>query len=200
MFVEFWLRFKPQIRPTVFAIKFLFITARAERMVRLCAKLFDFFRWWILIRLNWNLSRFVPNSVQILTWIFRKNLFRDNFSEILCKPRLLSSTKTCKISPYFLQFYSGSVLHWKNSHMYFHMLFAPRWGGTSINKSQKEDTGKKSQDVLFSENQFFSVPVWDLPRLTPWVFWYEIFTRRSSLCLLSFGWDLSRRFVPRDWQ
>jgi len=38
-----------------------------------------FFRGWILIRLTWNLSRFVPNSVEILTWNFRKKLFRENF-------------------------------------------------------------------------------------------------------------------------
>ena len=30
----------------------------------------------------------------------------------MCKPRL-SSTKTCEISPYFLQFYSGAVFCWK---------------------------------------------------------------------------------------
>ena len=46
------------------------------------------------------------------------------------------------------------------------MLFAPRQGGTSINGSQKEDRGKKSQDVLFSENRFCSLSVWDLLRLT----------------------------------
>jgi len=56
-----------------------------------------------------------------------------------------------------------------------------------MNKSQEEDTGKKSQDVLFLENQFCSLSVWDLLRLTPWVFWFEIFTRHSSLCSLSFG-------------
>ena len=77
--------------------------------VRLCVKLFDFFPRIILIRLTWNLPCFVPNSVEILTWNFRKKLFHENFSEILCKPRL-SSTKTCKILPYFLQFYFGSVL------------------------------------------------------------------------------------------
>ena len=98
------------------------------------------------------------------------------------------------------EMYSGSVLRWKNSHEYFHMLISPRWGGTSINKSQKEDTGEKSQNVLFSENQFCSLSVSDLLRLTPWAFWSEIFTRCSSLCLLSFGWDLSPRFVPKDWQ
>ena len=42
--VNFLLRFEPQIRPTRLAINFLFITARDERKVRLCAKLFDFCR------------------------------------------------------------------------------------------------------------------------------------------------------------
>ena len=106
---EFWLRFESQIRPTRLAVNFLFITARAERKVRLCVKQFDFFRGRILVRLIWNLSRFVPNSVEILTWNFRTKLFQENFSEILCKPRL-SSTKTCEISPYFPKLYSRSVL------------------------------------------------------------------------------------------
>jgi len=101
--IEFWLRFEAQVRPTRLAINFLLITARAERKVRLCVKLFDFFHGRIVISLTWNLSRFVPNSVEILMWNFRKKLFRKNFSEILCKPRL-SSTKTCEISPYFWQF------------------------------------------------------------------------------------------------
>ena len=41
--IEFWLRFEPQIRPTRFAINFLFITARAERQVHMYVKLIDFF-------------------------------------------------------------------------------------------------------------------------------------------------------------
>jgi len=85
---EFWLRFEPQIRTTRLTINFLFITARAERKVCFCVKVFNFFRGWVLIRLTWNLPRFVPNSVEILTSNFNKKLFRENFSEILCKPRL----------------------------------------------------------------------------------------------------------------
>ena len=50
--IEFWLRFEAQIRPTRLAINFLLITARAERNVRLCVKLFDFFRGRILVRLT----------------------------------------------------------------------------------------------------------------------------------------------------
>ena len=95
--------------------------------------------------------------------------------------------KLVKFRPTFCNFYSASVLCWKNTHKKFHMLFATKKGCTSINEPQKEDTGKKSQDVLFSENQFCSLSVWDLVPLTPWVFWSEILTRRSSLCLLSFG-------------
>jgi len=43
VFIEFRMRFEPQTRPTKFAINFSFITARAERKVRSCVKLFDFF-------------------------------------------------------------------------------------------------------------------------------------------------------------
>ena len=101
--IEFWLRFQPQIHPTGFAIYFLFITVRAERKVHLCVKLFYFLPRWILIRLTWYLCQFVPYSVDILTLNFSKKLFRMNFSEMLCKPRL-SFTKICEISPHFLQF------------------------------------------------------------------------------------------------
>ena len=87
--IEFWQIFDPQIRPTRYSINFLFITARVERKFCLCVKLIDFFPRWILIRLTWNLSRFVPNSVQILTWNFRIKLFRDNFSEILWKTKAI---------------------------------------------------------------------------------------------------------------
>ena len=110
--IEFWLRFEAQILPTGFAIHFSFIIARAERKVRLFDKLFYFFSRWILIRLTWNLSRFAQNSVGILTWNFGKKLFRANF---YWKPRL-SSTETREISQYFLKFYFGSVLRWKDSH------------------------------------------------------------------------------------
>jgi len=99
--IEFWLRFEPQIRPTRFSTNFLFITVSVERKVRLCVKLFDVFPRLILICLTWNLWRFVPNSVQILTWNFRKKLFRDKF----CEKSRLSSRIIWEISPYFIQFY-----------------------------------------------------------------------------------------------
>jgi len=123
--IEFWLRFEAEIRPKGLAINFLLITARAESKVLLCAKRFDFFRGRILIRLTWNLFCFVPNSVEILTWNFRKKLFRENFSEILWNQGY-PLPKLVKFRPTFINFYSGSVLRWKGSHKYFHMLFVPR--------------------------------------------------------------------------
>ena len=150
--------------------KFLFITARAARKVRLSVKLFDFFRGRILICLTWNLSRFVLNSVDILTWNFRKKLFAENFSEILCKPRL-SSTETCDISLYFLQFYSGSVLRWNKFTQVLSYVVCTQVRRRVHKKiTKKKDMGEKSQDVLFMENQFCSLSVWDLLRLTPLVF------------------------------
>ena len=79
-----------------------------------------------------------------------------------------------KFRPNFCNFILGLYCAEKNSHKHFRMYFAPRQEGTSIIESQKEDTGKKSQDVLFSENRFCSLSVWDLLCLNPWVFWFEI--------------------------
>ena len=74
--------------------------------------------------------------------------------------------KLVKFRRNFCNFILGAYCAEKNSHKHFRMLFAPGQGGTSINESQKEDTGKKSRDVLFSENRFCSLSVWDLLRLT----------------------------------
>ena len=103
MSIEIWLRFEPQFLPAGLAIKFLFINVRAERKVRLCVKLFDFFPRWRLIRLTLNLSRFVPNSVEVLTLNFRKkNYFRRIFHKFCANqgyplPKLVKFSLTfCK--------------------------------------------------------------------------------------------------------
>jgi len=87
--IEFWLRFENQIRPTRLEINILFIAVKAKRKVRLWVKLFDFFHGWILIRLTWNLSCFVPYSVKILTWNIRKKLFLEKFSEYFVQTKAI---------------------------------------------------------------------------------------------------------------
>jgi len=119
--VEFWLIFEPQIRPTGLAKKKFIHHCQGWKEGSFVCETVWFFSWVSSHPFD---LKFVPNSVEILTWIFRTKLFRENFSETLCRPRL-SSTKTFEISPYFLQKKFGSVLRWKNSHKYFHMLFAP---------------------------------------------------------------------------
>ena len=102
----FWLRFEPHIRPTRLAINFLFITARAERNVRLCAKLFDFFRCeyssvWpeiccVLSQIHW----------RFLRGISRKNYFRRIFQKF-CANQDYPLRKHVKFHPTFCNFILG---------------------------------------------------------------------------------------------
>jgi len=105
--IEFWLRFEPQTRPTIFAINFVFITDRSYRKVRV---------WNCLIFLLAQYSFVWPEIFRVLSqiqWRFLREISGQNhfgriFQKFCAKPRL-SSSKTCEILPYFLQFFSGSV-------------------------------------------------------------------------------------------
>jgi len=122
----------------------------------------------------------------------------------LCKPRLSSSIKTCEVSPKFLQFYSVSVLRLKNLKKLTQVLsyvFCIQVRRHVHEKNHKKEIkGRKVRTFFFPENHFCSLSVWNLLRLFPWIFWIEIFTRYSPLCLLSFGCDLSSKSVPQDSQ
>jgi len=63
--IEFLLRFEPQISPTRFVINILLITVRLKGRFVCVWNCLIFFRGWMLIRLTWNLSRFVPKSLEI---------------------------------------------------------------------------------------------------------------------------------------
>jgi len=197
--IQFWPRVESQIRPIRWAINFSLITARAERKVCLCVKLFDFFRGWILLRLTWNLSRFVPNSVEILTWSFWKKLFWENFLEIFTQTKAILYQNLWNFALLSAVFILRSYCTEKIDTSTFICCLHPG-KETQPQTNYKEKIRGRKVRTLFLENRFCSLSVWDLLRLTPWVFWYEIFTRRSSLCLLSFGRDLSPRLVRQDWQ
>jgi len=62
----------------------------------------------ILICLTWNLLCFVPNSIEILTWIFSIKLFCENFLQT----KAIIYQKNVTFRPTFLQFYSRYVLRW----------------------------------------------------------------------------------------
>jgi len=196
---EFWLRFEPQIRLIGFAITFLFLTARVVTKVCLCMKLFHLFLVWILIRLTWNLSRFLPNSVEILTWNFRKKLFRENFSEILLKTKVILYWNLWNFTLF------SAILFWVCIALKKFTQVLAYVVCTQVRRHVHEQiTNRRYEEEklgrLFLKIQFCSLSVRDILRLTPWVFWSEIFTRHSSLCLLSFGWDLSPKFFPWDLQ
>jgi len=128
---------------------------------------------------------------RFLGWISWKNYFGRCFQKF-CANQGYPLPKLVKFRPNFCNIIMGPYCGERNSHKHFRMLFAPRQGSTSLNESEKEDTGKNSQDVLFSKNRFCSLSVWDLLHLIPWVFWSEIFTRHSSLCY----WVLAEVWAP----
>jgi len=151
--IEFWLTLEPQTRRTRFAINILFITARAERKVRSYVKLFDFFPGWILIRLTWNLSRFVPNSAEILTQNFGKKLFRENFSEILCKPRL-SSAKIVKFRPTFCNYFPGPACTEKIHKSTFVCCLNAGKVGRPLTNRRRKILGRKARTFCFRRTGF----------------------------------------------
>ena len=62
--------------------------------------------------------------------------------------------KLVKYRPIFCNFILGPYCAEKNSHKHFHMVFATRQGGTSINESQKEATGRKAKTFCFRKIGF----------------------------------------------
>jgi len=110
--IEFWLRFEPQIRPTRFSIIFLSLLPGLKwRFVCVWNCLIFFLGEYSSV---WREICLVLSRIQsrFLRGISGKNYFGTIFLKFCEKPRL-SSSKICEISPYSLQFYSGSILCWK---------------------------------------------------------------------------------------
>jgi len=165
------------------------------------------FVWNCLIFFVGEYSSVWPEICHVLSqiqWRFLREILGKNYFgrifQKFCANQGYPLPKLVKFRPTFGNFILGPYCAEKIHTTTFTCCLHPGKEARPLKESEKEDTGAKSQHVLFSENQFSSPSVWDLLRLTPWVFWSEIFTRCSSPCLLSFGWDLSPRFVPQDWQ
>jgi len=152
--IEFWIRFEPQIRPTILAINFLLITSMAERKVRSCVKLFDFFRGWILIRLNLNLLSFVPNSLEILFLNFRKKLLLENFSEIFAQTKAIFYRKlwnSALLSTIFiLRSYCAKKIHTST----FICCLHPGNKARPWKNHKKKIRGRKARTFCFGKTSF----------------------------------------------
>jgi len=185
MSITFWLRIEPLIRPTRLTINILFITARMKGRF-ICV--------WNCLIFSWVNTH--PFDLQFV--VFCSKFSRDSYVEFQEKTisgeffRNLAQTKAIIYQNLWNFALLSAILFWVRITLKKFKRVPSYVVCTQVRRhvhkiSQKEDTGKKSQDVLFSENQVISLSVWDLLRLTAWVFWSENFTRRSSLFLLSFG-------------
>jgi len=96
---ELWLRLKPQIHPTRFAINFYSSLSGPKGGFVFVWNCFIFFsKWNLFICFCWNLSRLVSNCVWISTQNFNVKLFEEKISKIFGTPRL-SSFNICAILP-----------------------------------------------------------------------------------------------------
>jgi len=92
-----------------------------------------------------------------------------------------------------------SILSWKIPKKITHVLLCVFLHLTKLARPQtnhkrrfrKEKQGRQKTNFVHSRSETYYA-------LYPWVFWSEILTRHSLLCVLSFGWDLSLKFVPQD--
>ena len=196
--VEFWLRFEPQIRPTGLAIIFYSsLPGPKGRLVCVRNCLIFFVREYPSV---WPEICRVLSQIQcrFLRGFLGTNYFGTIFQKF-CANQGYPLPKLVKFRPTFCNFIPGPYYAEKFTQVLSY-VFCTKLRRHVHKQITKRRYGKKRQDVLFLKNQFYSLSVWDVPRPTPWIFWSKIFTRRSSLCLLSLCWDLSHRFVPQDWQ
>jgi len=117
----------------------------------------------------------------------KKKLFREIFSEIVCKPRLFILYKNLwNFALLFEVLFCVHIALEKLTQVLSYVV-CTQLRRHAYKQITKRRYRKKSQDVLFSEYKFCSLLVWDLLRLTPLIYWNETFTRHLSLCVLNFG-------------
>ena len=149
---EFLLRFEPQIRPTSLAINFLFFTARTERKVRFCVKLFDFFRWWILILWPKICRVWFQIEWRFLRGISGKNYFGRIFQKFSANQGY-PLPKLVKFRPTFCNFILGPYCTEKFTQLLSYVVCTQvrRHMHKQITKRRYR---KENQDVCFRNTSF----------------------------------------------
>ena len=128
----------------------------------------------------------------------QKTILREFFINFV---KTKASTKILEISPYFLQKNSGSILRWKIPKKITQVLSYVDC--TLVRRNvHKEITKWRYREenpirFVFENLVLFTL---GLGLTTSYSLGLELFTRHSSLCVLSFGWDLSPKFFPQELQ
>jgi len=136
---------------------------------------------------------------RFLRAIFGKNYLGIIFQKFSCKPSL-SATNTCEILPYFLQYlFCIRILLKKFKWVLSYVVCTQVRRNDSKRITKRKNREEKAGRAVFGKPVLFTLGLGLTASYSLGVL-FEIFTRRSSLCLLTFGWDLSPRFVQQDWQ
>ena len=111
-----------------------------------------------------------------------KTILGDFFTNF----RTNEGTESGEISPYFLQFLFCVRIALKKFTQILSYVFCTQLRRHVHKRITKRRYREEKSGRFVFKKQLCSLSVWDLLHLTPLVFLSEIFTRCSSLCLLSF--------------
>jgi len=116
---------------------------------------------------------------------FQEKTISEIFSEIFVQTKAIFYQNLCEIPPYFLEFLFCVPIALKTFTQVLTYVACTQVRRHIYKRITKiKIGGRRASSSCFRKTSF----------------WSEIFTRRSSLCLLGFGYDFNPRFVPQDWQ
>ena len=126
VFIEFWLRFEPQIRRTRLTIKFFIHHCQGWKEGSFVCETVWFFSWLNTHPFDLKYVAFCPKfSVDSYVELHEK-LLRENFSEIFVQTKTILYQNLWNFALLSVIFIQRPYCAEKNSHKYLHMFFAPR--------------------------------------------------------------------------
>ena len=154
--IEFLLRFEPHIRLTRLAINFLFFPARAERMVFLYVKLFDFFVGEYSSVWPETCCVLFQNQWRLLGGISGKNYSQRIFQKF-CANQGYHLQKLVKLRPNFCNFMPGSYCAEKIHTSTFICCFHPGKVSHPLTNHKKKIRGRKARTFVFGKPVLFTL-------------------------------------------
>jgi len=123
--IEFWLRFGTD-SSHIIGNKFFINHCQGRKEDSFVCETVWFFSWMNTHSFDLNFVAFFPKFSGDSYVLFQEKTISGEFFRNFRGNQGYPLPNHVKFRPTFCNFYYASVLRWKNSHKYFHMLFAPR--------------------------------------------------------------------------